>query len=132
VCSISCPGFSYEKRIERVTLTKSGGGEAKKPVSAAEKMREKIVRRAACEFKHGMYANLGRRNSKRTDVLFDFTFLTAVFTTISVSRVCGFALFLNAGSGSKIQQIYWFKLEPWRALRIPYWYRDCLIAVEGV
>ncbi len=48
-----------------MNLTKSGGGgeEAKKPVSAAEIMREKIVRRAACEFKHGMYANLGRRNS---------------------------------------------------------------------
>jgi hypothetical protein len=59
-----CPGASYEKRIERVTLSKSGGGEeTKKPVSAAEKMREKIVRRAACEFKHGMYANLGKRNS---------------------------------------------------------------------
>ncbi len=50
-----------------MTLTKSGGGgggaETKKPVSAAEIMREKIVRRAACEFKHGMYANLGRMNS---------------------------------------------------------------------
>lgn len=51
-------GASYEKRIERVTLT-SSGQETKKPISAAEKMREKIVRRAACEFKHGMYANLG-------------------------------------------------------------------------
>ena len=30
-----------------------------KPMSAAAKMREKIVRRAACEFKDGMYANLG-------------------------------------------------------------------------
>ena len=30
-----------------------------KPMSAAAKMREKIVRRAACEFRDGMYANLG-------------------------------------------------------------------------
>ena len=30
-----------------------------KPMSAAAKMREKIVRRAACEFEDGMYANLG-------------------------------------------------------------------------
>ena len=28
-------------------------------MSAAAKMREKIVRRAACEFEDGMYANLG-------------------------------------------------------------------------
>ena len=30
-----------------------------KPLSPAAKMREKIVRRAACEFEDGMYANLG-------------------------------------------------------------------------
>ena len=33
-------------------------GDAKAP-SAAAKMREKIVRRAAFEFEDGMYANLG-------------------------------------------------------------------------
>jgi len=51
-------GENYQKRIERVTLsqTKSDDG---KPMSAAAKMREKIVRRAACEFEDGMYANLG-------------------------------------------------------------------------
>jgi len=53
-------GESYEKRIERMTLAAdvSGDGGGKKP-SAAALMREKIVRRAACEFKDGMYANLG-------------------------------------------------------------------------
>jgi len=49
-------GPSYEKRIERMTLAQTT--ETKEP-SAAAKMREKIVRRAACEFSDGMYANLG-------------------------------------------------------------------------
>ncbi len=67
-------GAAYEKRIERITLTKSGP-ETKKPASVAEKMREKIVRRAACEFKHGMYANLGK-NSKLGRVMWKFLFPT--------------------------------------------------------
>ncbi|KAI1314491.1 Succinyl-CoA:3-ketoacid coenzyme A transferase 1, mitochondrial [Mortierella claussenii] len=58
-------GKSYEKRIERLTLTED------KPVGAtgalaqadekdeAARRREKIVRRAAKEFKNGMYVNLG-------------------------------------------------------------------------
>ena len=48
-----------EKRIERLTLTKPGGSASDKPDSPAAKMRENIVRRAALEFKDGMYANLG-------------------------------------------------------------------------
>ena len=48
-----------EKRIERLTLTKPGGATSDKPDSPAAKMRENIVRRAALEFKDGMYANLG-------------------------------------------------------------------------
>merc|ERR1719273_2461430 len=54
-------GASYEKRIERVTVTEpetEGKGE-KAPTSGAALMREKIVRRAALEFSDGMYANLG-------------------------------------------------------------------------
>merc|ERR1719289_616831 len=50
-------GPSYEKRIERVTLAQTS--ESSKELSPAARMREKIVRRAACEFKNGMYANLG-------------------------------------------------------------------------
>jgi len=50
-------GPSYEKRIERVTLAQTT--ESSKELSPAARMREKIVRRAACEFKDGMYANLG-------------------------------------------------------------------------
>ncbi|KAG0214043.1 Succinyl-CoA:3-ketoacid coenzyme A transferase 1, mitochondrial [Mortierella sp. GBA30] len=54
-------GKSYEKRIERLTLTED------KPASVgavdekdeAARRREKIVRRAAKEFKNGMYVNLG-------------------------------------------------------------------------
>lgn len=50
-------GGNYEKRIERLTLTKPKG-EAKPP-SPAQQMRERIVRRAAMEFKDDMYVNLG-------------------------------------------------------------------------
>ncbi|XP_063611316.1 LOW QUALITY PROTEIN: succinyl-CoA:3-ketoacid coenzyme A transferase 1, mitochondrial-like [Penaeus indicus] len=51
-------GEKYEKRIERLTLRK----EKKKSAASsnpAVAMRERIVRRAALEFKDGMYANLG-------------------------------------------------------------------------
>ena len=41
-----------------ITLIDIFTGETKAP-SAAAKMREKIVRRAAVEFEDGMYANLG-------------------------------------------------------------------------
>ncbi|XP_076179844.1 succinyl-CoA:3-ketoacid CoA transferase isoform X2 [Ptiloglossa arizonensis] len=49
-------GPSYEKRIEKI-LTK----ETTKPkkVRPASKARDRIVKRAALEFKDGMYANLG-------------------------------------------------------------------------
>jgi len=50
-------GLGYEKRIERVTLAHSDDGN--KELSPSARMREKIVRRAACEFQDGMYANLG-------------------------------------------------------------------------
>lgn len=53
-------GKSFEKRIERKTLTIPGStsvGEGSP--SPAAVMREKIVRRAALEFSDGMYANLG-------------------------------------------------------------------------
>ncbi|GBM97017.1 Succinyl-CoA:3-ketoacid coenzyme A transferase 1, mitochondrial [Araneus ventricosus] len=49
-------GEKYEKRVERLKFHKKEGNGAKTP---AEKMREKIVRRAALEFRDGMYANLG-------------------------------------------------------------------------
>ncbi|CAL4148446.1 unnamed protein product, partial [Meganyctiphanes norvegica] len=51
-------GEKYEKRIERLTLRKqkSKSAAASNPAVA---MRERIVRRAALEFKDGMYANLG-------------------------------------------------------------------------
>ena len=50
-------GSQYEKRIERVTVTKKGSKE-----SSGGKLnpaRERIVKRAAQEFKDGMYVNLG-------------------------------------------------------------------------
>ncbi|XP_031559849.1 succinyl-CoA:3-ketoacid coenzyme A transferase 1, mitochondrial-like [Actinia tenebrosa] len=51
-------GEKYEKRIERLTLTKDDNGknEAK---SLALEFRERIIKRAALEFKDHMYANLG-------------------------------------------------------------------------
>jgi len=53
-------GKNYEKRIERKTLTVPGQSSVSdKGDSPAARMREKIVRRAAMEFKDGMYANLG-------------------------------------------------------------------------
>jgi len=48
---------SLEKRIERVTLRQEPS--SSKTPKPADLMREKIVRRAALEFKDGMYANLG-------------------------------------------------------------------------
>ncbi|KAH7046299.1 3-oxoacid CoA transferase 1a [Linnemannia elongata] len=57
-------GKGYEKRIERLTLTeeKPAGVATPDAVDAkdeAARRREKIVRRAAKEFKNGMYVNLG-------------------------------------------------------------------------
>lgn len=53
-------GAKYEKRIERLTLKKaSSGAKSATATSPAHLMRERIVRRAALEFKDGMFANLG-------------------------------------------------------------------------
>lgn len=53
-------GSKYEKRIERVTLTKPQSAAKTAAASTpAAMMRERIVRRAALEFKDGMFANLG-------------------------------------------------------------------------
>ncbi|XP_063621342.1 succinyl-CoA:3-ketoacid coenzyme A transferase 1, mitochondrial [Cydia splendana] len=49
-------GEKYEKRIERRIVQKIGEQKEKKP---ADLMRERIIRRAALEFKDGMHANLG-------------------------------------------------------------------------
>ncbi|CAG5040280.1 unnamed protein product [Parnassius apollo] len=49
-------GNKYEKRIERRTVTKQIVHKEKK---SSDIMREKIIRRAALEFKDGMHANLG-------------------------------------------------------------------------
>jgi len=50
-------GDNYEKRIERLTLTKED--EPGKVKSEAALIRDRIIRRAALEFQDGMYANLG-------------------------------------------------------------------------
>lgn len=50
-------GDKFEKRIERRTLTKPDDGQKEK--KASDMMRERIIRRAALEFKDGMHANLG-------------------------------------------------------------------------
>ncbi|KAG0239292.1 coenzyme A transferase family protein [Mortierella sp. GBAus27b] len=56
-------GKNYEKRIERLTLTQDkpadGASAAVDEKDEAARRREKIVRRAAKEFKNGMYVNLG-------------------------------------------------------------------------
>lgn len=50
-------GPSYEKRIERVTVTKKGSKES--TGGKLNPARERIVKRAAQEFQDGMYVNLG-------------------------------------------------------------------------
>lgn len=50
-------GSNYEKRIERLKLTT--GESSTSGSSEAAKVRERIVRRAALEFKDGSYVNLG-------------------------------------------------------------------------
>ncbi|KAG8199044.1 hypothetical protein JTE90_021057 [Oedothorax gibbosus] len=50
-------GEKFEKRIERLKLRKNGSSNG--PKTPAEKVREKIIRRAALEFQDGMYVNLG-------------------------------------------------------------------------
>lgn len=53
-------GGNYEKRIERLKVTKPNDGSAAAgATSEAAKMRERIVRRAALEFEEGSYVNLG-------------------------------------------------------------------------
>lgn len=52
-------GEKYEKRIERLTTRSTDSQSPDKPQSEAAKVRERIIRRAALEFKDGMYANLG-------------------------------------------------------------------------
>lgn len=50
-------GEKYEKRIERKTLFR--GEEKSGDLSPAQQMRNRIIKRAALEFKDGMFANLG-------------------------------------------------------------------------
>lgn len=53
-------GKNYEKRIEKLKIRDEGkGATQEKPKSAAQEMRERIIKRAALEFEDGMYANLG-------------------------------------------------------------------------
>lgn len=49
-------GDRFEKRIERRKVTKPLSKADKKP---SDELRERIIRRAALEFKDGMHANLG-------------------------------------------------------------------------
>jgi 3-oxoacid CoA-transferase len=50
---------SFEKRIERRTVNKPKSSKDTDKVSPAAKLREKIVKRVACEYKDGMNINLG-------------------------------------------------------------------------
>ncbi|KXJ15867.1 succinyl-CoA:3-ketoacid coenzyme A transferase 1, mitochondrial [Exaiptasia diaphana] len=52
-------GENYEKRIERLTLTKDNDACTVEAKSPGMEMRERIIQRAAKEFKDDMYANLG-------------------------------------------------------------------------
>eukprot|EP01127_Copromyxa_protea_P024554 TRINITY_DN973_c0_g1_i4.p1 TRINITY_DN973_c0_g1~~TRINITY_DN973_c0_g1_i4.p1 ORF type:complete len:356 (+),score=101.19 TRINITY_DN973_c0_g1_i4:340-1407(+) len=52
-------GASYEKRIEKLTLRQPENKDEGKPKSEGQIKRERIAKRAAKEFKDGMYCNLG-------------------------------------------------------------------------
>ncbi|KAF5298112.1 hypothetical protein FQA39_LY02536 [Lamprigera yunnana] len=53
-------GCDYEKRIEKVTVQKtSSSTESVSKKNLGSERRERIMRRAAIEFKNGMYVNLG-------------------------------------------------------------------------
>ncbi|XP_046387277.1 succinyl-CoA:3-ketoacid coenzyme A transferase 1, mitochondrial [Ischnura elegans] len=52
-------GTNYEKRIERLTLKKKQRASSIAATNPMVAMRERIVKRAAVEFRDGMYANLG-------------------------------------------------------------------------
>ncbi|RZC32403.1 succinyl-CoA:3-ketoacid coenzyme A transferase 1, mitochondrial, partial [Asbolus verrucosus] len=52
-------GAKFEKRIEKVSVTKEEGDKEPVKKTPAALMRERIIRRAALEFSDGMYANLG-------------------------------------------------------------------------
>lgn len=52
-------GENYEKRIERLTVQADAQSGKTSKQSAGAQTRERIIRRAALEFKDGMYANLG-------------------------------------------------------------------------
>lgn len=49
----------FEKRIERIRLTESTKKSSVLTATPAAKIRERIARRVALEFKNGMYVNLG-------------------------------------------------------------------------
>lgn len=52
-------GPSYEKRIEKLIVKKAPKASSVASTNPAVLRRERIIRRAALEFKDGMYANLG-------------------------------------------------------------------------
>ncbi|XP_056401936.1 succinyl-CoA:3-ketoacid coenzyme A transferase 1, mitochondrial [Hyla sarda] len=51
-------GENYQKKIERLTIRKVEDS-TPKPKKESDLVRERIIRRAALEFRDGMYANLG-------------------------------------------------------------------------
>ena len=85
-------GPTYEKRIERRTVR---GGESKSSSNKDEGAlkREKIAKRAALEFKDGMYCNLGKSSSPS---LYIFLLLYLLFNLLlsSIFLSMSFSSFL--------------------------------------
>ncbi|XP_073821516.1 succinyl-CoA:3-ketoacid-coenzyme A transferase, mitochondrial-like [Musca autumnalis] len=51
-------GTNYKKPLDNLTLRENVDDKSKPP-TAAQRVRERIAKRVAMEFRHGMYANLG-------------------------------------------------------------------------